>query len=174
MQSLSYICNKYMARDHSVRRGWFPLPEGKNFDSPLNFLPPGSSETEFPSQEAFVIYIPTNCQGQLTAILWGEKSSSKLNRVIYDFKLAANRWNMQKKLFLTLLLNQHHYYFCVAMSSPLAWSRKIWFPPKKFLPWLSKFSMPPLPLKIPNSKISLPSWIQDGKDTMETYKLLDP
>ena len=85
MQSLSCISNKQMARDHSVWRGWFPLPEGKNFDSTLVPQKPSS-----PSG-GFLIYIPTNCQSQLTAILWSEKSSSKLNKVIYDFKLDSNR-----------------------------------------------------------------------------------
>ena len=30
-----------------------PLPVGENFDSPLNFLPPGSSKTKFPPSEGF-------------------------------------------------------------------------------------------------------------------------
>ena len=84
----------------------------------------------------------------------GEKYSSELNRVIYDFKLASNKVNYSKKN-LTLLLNQHHfqYYFCVTiMSSPLAWSREIWFPLplKYFSPSSQNFQFPLLPLKIPN------------------------
>ena len=34
-----------------------PLPVGENFDSPLNFLPPGSSKTKLPPKEAFVILV---------------------------------------------------------------------------------------------------------------------
>ena len=78
-----------------------PLPVGENFDSPLNFLPPGSSKTKFPPEVAFIISIPTNCQDRLTAMYyWSEKSSAymvlKVSKVIYDFKIDLNKVKFKK------------------------------------------------------------------------------
>ena len=81
---------------------------------------------------------------QLTAVLWDEKSSSKLNRVIYDFKLASNKVKYSKKLLLTLLLDQHHFQYNFSSFlwvMPLAWSMKIWFPPKNSSPASQNFQM---------------------------------
>ena len=95
-----------------------------NLDSSPSIFPPGSSKTKFPPQEAFVIWVPTNCQFGLTAILWSEKSSAykllKVSRVMNDFEIALNKVN-PKNLFSMLLLNQYHFqnYFCVTiLSSP--------------------------------------------------------
>ena len=124
---------------------------------PLNFLSAGSSKTKvLPPQDASVILVPTNRQVRLTAILWSKKSSAykllKVSRVINDFKIALNKVKYSKNLFLKLLLNQYHFqnYFCDAiLSSPLPDAEEFDSPPKKFLPCLWKFSIPPLPLKIP-------------------------
>ena len=112
----------------------------------LNFLPPGSSKTKFPPQEASVISVPTNRQVRLTAILWSKKSSAykllKVSRVINDFKIALNKVKYSKNLFLKLLLNQYHFqnYFCDAiLSSPLPDAEEFDSPPKEFLPCLWKF-----------------------------------
>ena len=75
-----------------------------------------------PPQKAFVISVPTNCQGQLTAILWGEKS-------IYDFRLASNKVKYSKKDISDFTFTST--YFCVTIV------------------------IPPMPLKIFNSPLSL-------------------
>ena len=100
MHFLKFCCSKiifdkkFFLLRHSVQRGWFPpCLEVKILIPPLNFLPPGSSKTEFPPQEAFIISTPTNCQVGLTAISVSENSSAykllKVSRVIYYFKIVS-------------------------------------------------------------------------------------
>ena len=45
-----------------VSRGWFLTCQQEKIGIPPQFSPPGSSETEFPHQEAFVIVVQTNCE----------------------------------------------------------------------------------------------------------------
>ena len=129
-----------------------PLLVGKTLDYPLNSLPPESSETEFPPpQEAFVIYVATNCQGQWTAILWGEKSSSKLKRVLYDIKNCFKWSEIFKKFISRFTLNQHcfQYHSLLLLWVPPCLIQKILILPLKFPP-LSKRSIPPCLWKFQN------------------------